>query len=95
MGRRVRRSENPCWELEVGVAWIQRERAFGAAGNVGTETSGRFSPGACRVGRALGRRRGRLPTALPGSDIRAEPAWAMRPGTGALGQVLPTGRLSC
>lgn len=45
MERRVRRSENPCWELEVGVAWIQREQAFGAAGNVGTETSGRFSPG--------------------------------------------------
>ena len=43
--RRVRRSENPCWELEVGVAWIQREQAFGAAGNMGTETSGRFSPG--------------------------------------------------
>ena len=84
MERRVRRSENPCWELEERGAWIQRERTFGAAGNVGTETSGRFSLGACRVGRALGRRPGQLPKALPGSDVRAELAWAMRPGTGAL-----------
>ena len=75
MERRVRKSENPCWELEARWAWIQRERTFGATGNVvGTETSGGFSLGACGVGRALGRRPGQLPKALPGSDVRAEPA---------------------
>ena len=74
MERRVRKSENPCWELEARGAWIQRERTFGAAGNVGTETSGGFSLGACGVGRALGRRPGQLPKALLGSDVRAEPA---------------------
>lgn len=52
--RRARRSENPCWEREARAAWIQGERTFGAAGNVGTETSCLFSPGTCGVGRALG-----------------------------------------
>lgn len=51
---------------------------------------GRF-PGAQRVGRALGRRVP-SPTALPARH-QGGAAWAMRPGTGPLGQVLPTGRL--
>lgn len=57
---------------------------------MGTEIFWSFLPGACRVGGRQGAVA--APHGTPGSDIRAEPAWAMRPGTGALGQVLPTGR---
>ena len=76
MERRVRKSENPCWELEARGAWIQRERTFGATGNVGTETSGGFSLGACGVVRALGRVRGDFRSFLPWSLQGRAGAWA-------------------